>query len=85
MMDFNSEEATRRLLRAVYKPVVPSPELKEQLLQRLTLEIGESALSAPRPIWGWPKLWMPIAATIVSAVIGYGVWLSLTVVPTLVP
>ena len=84
MIDFNSEEDIRRLLKSAYKPVVASPELKEQLLERLTYEV-DAALSASRPVWERPRLWVPIVASIISAVIGYGVWLSLNVVPTLAP
>ena len=34
-MTMNKEDNIRRLLQAVYKPVVPRPEFKERLLKRL--------------------------------------------------
>ena len=82
MRDFNNEEDIGRLLKSAYQPVVPSPELKDQVLERLTLEVG-AVLSASRPLWERPKLWAPIVAAVISGIIGYGVWLSLNVVPTL--
>lgn len=85
MIDFNSEEDVRRLLKSACEPVVTSPELKERLFERLRLEADRAALSASHPVWRRPKLWVPIAAVIISAVIGYGVWLSLSIVPTLSP
>lgn len=85
MIDFDNDQDIKRLLRSVYKPVAPSPELKEQLLKRLTLEASGVALRASRPLWERPKLWLPIAVSAISGVIGYGAWLSLNVVPTLLP
>ncbi len=85
MIDFDNDEDIKRLLRSVYKPVAPSPELKEQLLKRLTLEVSGATLMASHPLWERPKLWLPIAVSAISVVIGYGVWLSLNVVPTLLP
>ncbi len=75
MKDFNSEEDVERIVKSAYRPTVPAPEFKEQLFERLTHE--GTVLSAPRPIRERPKVWVPIAATIVSVVIGYGIWLSL--------
>jgi len=85
MRDFNNEEDIGRLLKSAYQPVVPSPEFKEQVLERLTLEVGAAVLSASRPLWERPKLWAPIVAAVISGIIGYGVWLSLNVAPTLLP
>ncbi|MBE9512938.1 MAG: hypothetical protein IMY77_02635 [Chloroflexi bacterium] len=85
MIDFNSEEDIKRLLKSVYKSGAPSPELKERLLESLTLEAGGAALNTSYPLWKRPRLWLPIAVAVISGVIGYGVWLSLNVVPTLLP
>lgn len=84
MIDFNNEENIRRLLKSARQPAVTSPELKERLAERLKLE-AERSLTASYPVWKRPKLWVPIAAATISAVIGYGVWLSLNVVPGLIP
>ena len=85
MIDFNSEEDIKRLLKSVYKSGAPSPELKDRLLESLTLEAGGAALSTSHPLWKRPKLWAPIVVAVISGVIGYGVWLSLNIVPTLLP
>ena len=79
MEDFdNNEEDIRRLLRSTYEPGTLSPELKEQLHERLMRE-GSAALSREHHLrYGRPKVWVPIAAVGISAVIGYGIWLSLT-------
>jgi len=84
LIDFNNDEDVKKLLKAAYEPVTPSPELKEEQLKNLA-EVGDAALGAPYPLWRQPKLWIPIAAGLISAAIGYGVWLSLNVVPTFIP
>ena len=84
-MDFNNEEDIRHLLKSAYTPVVPPPELRKQLFERLTLEASGATLGAPHSLWERPKLWVPIAVAIISGLIGYGAWLSLNVVPTLLP
>lgn len=84
MIDFNNEENIRRLLKSACQPAVTSPELKERLIERLRFE-AERSLSVSYPVWKRPKLWVPIAAATISAVIGYGIWLSLNVVPRLMP
>ena len=81
MIDFNSEEDIRRLLKSACEPEAPSPEFRGQLLERLTLEAGDTVL--PQPRWGRLRLWLPIAVAIILAAIGYGIWLSLNVVPML--
>ncbi len=81
MIDFNSDEDIRRILKSAYEPAVPSPGFREQLLEYLTHEV----VGTHHPIWRRTKLWVPIAVTVISAVIGYGVWLSLGVVSTLSP
>jgi len=84
MIDFNNEENITKLLKSACQPAVTSPELKERLIERLRLE-AERSLSVSYPVWKRPKLWVPIAAATISAVIGYGIWLSLNVVPRLIP
>jgi len=84
MIDFNNEENIRKLLKSARKSAVTSPELKERLVEVLKLE-AERSLSVSYPVWKRPKLWVTIAAATISAVIGYGVWLSLNLVPGLIP
>lgn len=85
MMDFNNEEEIGRLLKSACKPTAPSPELKEGLRQRLTLEAGSAVLSTGPSLVGRTRLGLIVAAVVISGAIGYGVWLSLNVVPALIP
>lgn len=85
MMDFNNEEEIGRLLKSACKPAAPSPELKEGLRQRLTFEAGSAVLSTGHSPVGWTRPGLIAAAAVISGAIGYGVWLSLNVVPALVP
>ena len=84
-MDFNNEEEIGRLLKSACKPVAPSPELKSGLRQRLTLEVGSVVLSTGHSPAGWTRSGLIVAAVVISGAIGYGVWLSLNVVPALIP
>ena len=84
-MNINSEENMKKLLQAVCKPVVASPEFNERLLNRLTHTLGGAAKTSPLPLWRQPKLLVPIAAVIILAVIGYGIWLSQAVSPSVTP
>jgi len=85
MMDFNNEEEIGKLLKSACKPVAPSPELREGLRQRLTLEAGSAVLSTCHSPVGWTRSGLIAAAVVISGAIGYGIWLSLNVVPALVP
>ena len=76
MIDLDKDEDVRRLLKSVYKPAVPSAEFKERLLERLRREVSATK-TVPHSRWGRPRLWVPIAASIISVAIGYGIWLSL--------
>ncbi len=84
-MDFNNEEEIGRLVKSACKPAVPSPELKEGLRRRLTLEAGSAVLSTGHSLVGWTRSGLIAATAVVSGAIGYGIWLSLNVVPALVP
>ena len=84
-MDFNNEEKIGRLLKLACKTEAPSPELKDGLRQRLTLEADSAVLSTSHSLVGRTKFGLIITAAVISVVIGYGVWLSLNVVPALVP
>ncbi len=85
MVDSNNEENIRNLLKATYKPVAPPPELREQLCERLTLEASGASVGVSRPLWERPRILVPILVAVFSGLIGYGAWLSLNVVPTLLP
>ena len=81
MADFISEDEIRELLKSVCPPAAPPPEFKDQLLQDLIR--GVEGLTRPR--WSQPRLLVPIAAALISAAIGYGIWLGQAVEATLAP
>jgi hypothetical protein len=81
MADFISEDKIRELLKSVCPPAAPPPEFKNQLLQDLIRGVEDIT----RPRWSQPRLLVPIAATLISAAIGYGIWLGQTVQTTLIP
>ncbi|MEJ2047457.1 MAG: hypothetical protein P8X92_05345 [Dehalococcoidia bacterium] len=83
MMESNNEEEIRNLVKSAYSPASPPPELKKRLLEQLSLEVSGTGIS--RPLWEQPRILVPILAAIISGLIGYGAWLSLNVVPTLLP
>ncbi len=85
MADFTSEDEIKELLKSVCQPAAPSPEFKNQMLQDLIRGVGSSAYGVTRPRWRQPRLGVSIAAAVISAVIGYGIWLGQAVGATLVP
>lgn len=84
-MDFDNEEKVRRLLKSACKPVAPPHEFKSGLRQRLILEVDNIASGSSHSLVGWTRSGLIVAAAVISAAIVYGVWLSLNVVPALVP
>jgi hypothetical protein len=81
----NHEEKIRELLKAVYRSENASPEFKERLLKRLTPGISREASWAGGVLWRQIRLWSPVVAVIALAIIGCGVWLSLTAMPEVLP
>jgi len=81
MANFTSEDEIKELLKSACPPVAPSPEFKDYLLQDLT----SGAEGATRPRWRQPRVLVPIAATLISVTIGYGIWLGQAVEATLAP
>jgi hypothetical protein len=85
MMQSNNEEAIRNLVKSAYRPVTPPSALKKQLLERLTHEASGVGVGVSRRPWEQPRLVIPILVAVISGLIGYGAWLSLNAVPTLLP
>jgi len=81
----HEENDMKKLFQAIYKPVVVSPEFKDELLKQLTTEVNTKTEVLAIPLWKRPKLWVAIAAVLVVAAIGYGIWLPLTSAPTIIP
>ncbi len=84
-MNINSEENMKKLLQAVCKPVATSSEFKEGLLKRLTHKVSGEARESAIPLWKQAKLWVPIAAVLILAAIGYGIWLPQASAPIVTP
>ena len=83
MTDFNSDEGIKNLLKSACTPVSAPPELRERLSARLTLAAG--SVNDGKAFYERPKILVPLLVAITSGLIGYGVWLSLNVAPTLLP
>ena len=81
MANFTSEDEMKELLKSACPPAAPSPEFKDQLLQDLTRGVE----GATRPRWRRPRVLLPIAATLISVAIGYGIWLGQAAEVTLLP
>ena len=77
MNNCGSEENMRHLLQAIYRPAAASSQFKKRLLERLTHDLVGEAKSSTQPLWKQLKLWVAIAAALILAVIGYGIWLPL--------
>jgi hypothetical protein len=84
MTDFNSDDGIKRMLKEAYQPAAPSSEFKEQMRKRLAHEARSAGIDVPQPVLARPKLVVPIISAIAAGLIGYGVWLSLNLVPNLI-
>ena len=73
----------KKLLQAICRPVVASPEFKEELLKQLIQTVAGKAKGPTIPLWTRPKLWVSIAAVLILATIGYGIWLPLGAAPAI--
>ena len=85
MDNFDSDDDIKRLLKAAYEPVAPPPEVRTGVLECLTLEAGRAVLRLSRPPWERPRLMVPVLVAVIAGFIGYGAWLSLNLVPALLP
>jgi hypothetical protein len=72
MANFTSEDEMKELLKSACPPAAPSPEFKDQLLQDLT----RSVKGTTRLRWRQTRVLVPIAVTLISVAIGYGIWLG---------
>lgn len=86
MTDYDEKELAR-LIKSACGPVKAPPEIKRELRECIVLEpvvaTAGSAKVTNASIWDRPRLWVPIAAVVIAAVIGYGAWLSLSMTPPL--
>jgi hypothetical protein len=71
----DNEERMRKLLQAMYKPVIVSSEFKEKLLTSLMDQLGSQAQKPATPLWKNRWVWVPVAVIIVLAIIGSAIWL----------
>ena len=84
-MKSNNEEEIRNIVKLAYRSEPSPSELKKQLLEQLTLEASGASVGMSRPLWEQPRVLVPILAAVTSGLIGYGAWLSLNKIPTLLP
>jgi len=78
MNNNDSEKDMRKILKTIYKPVAASSEFREGLLERLTHELGGDVRQLTIPLWKQPRLFVSIAAVLIIAAIGYGIWIPHT-------
>ena len=77
-MNMDSEKHMKNILKTIYKPATASPEFREGLLERLTHELGGDVGQLTIPLWKQPRSFVFIAAVLIIAAIGYGIWIPLT-------
>lgn len=83
MTDFDNENGIKRMLKDTYGSVEPSSEFKDQLRERLSYEAHSAGMT--HPLLARPRLVIPIVVAVMAALIGYGSWLSMNIVPSLLP
>jgi len=76
--NFNDEETMKELVRSACPPAAPSSEFKAQLLRDLSSGASGGEQGAGRQRWCQPRFWIPMAAGVISAFIGYGALLGQT-------
>lgn len=79
MLDHNSEDGLRKMLKEAYKPASASPEFKERLRKRLI--DAASSQPGPQPLWLRPLVWAPVAAALAVGLIAYFVIVPLVSPP----
>jgi len=77
MSNIDGEETIGKILRQAYQPISLSPCVKEQIRERLLVEI-EACSYGSRQLWVRPRLMVPILVSIASGLIAYGYWISIT-------
>lgn len=84
MTSLNDDDGIKRMLKEAYQPVTPPSGFKEQMRKRLAHEVHSAGSDMPQPVLARPKLVVPIITATAAGLIGYGVWLSLNLVPNLI-
>ena len=85
MIDFTKDEDIKKILESVFSPSAPLPDYREQLLKDLILAGDGAMRKSSRSLWKKPDLWATVAAVIILAIIGYGIWLPQSMVTKLLP
>jgi hypothetical protein len=71
----DNEERMRKLLKAIYMPVIASSEFKEKLLTSLMDQLGSQAQKPATSLWKNSWVWVPVAVIVILAIIGSAIWL----------
>ena len=69
----------KKLIGQVYDKVEVPSDYKMELLGRLLVARGDAVAIQGESLWGRPGLWALFAATIILAVVIYGLWLPATI------
>jgi hypothetical protein len=69
----------KKLIGQVYDRVEVPPDYKMELLDRLLVTRGDASVIQGESLWGRPGLWALLAATVILAVIIYGLWLPASI------
>jgi len=85
MYRYETEEEIKMLIQKACKPVQIPHDFKSRLYEQLVSNMVSKEKSGVRPLWGRPKIMVPVMASITGGLIGYGVWASWNLAPTILP
>ena len=85
MYQLDSEEEIKMLMQKACKPVQIPRDFKHRLREQLVSNIESKEKPGVFHFWSRPKIVVPIMASVTGGLIGYGAWVSLNLVPAMVP
>jgi hypothetical protein len=85
MYRYETEEEMKMLLQKACKPVQIPQDFKNRLREQLVSNMESKEKPGVRPLWGRPRIMVPIMASITGGLIGYGAWASWNLVPAMLP
>ena len=85
MSRLDSEEETSLLLRKAFTLAPIPQDFKNRLREQLRATSTSTRMPAARPLWSRPQVMIPVMASVTGGLIGYGAWVSLNLVPAMLP
>ena len=85
MYRLDNEEEVKKLMQEACKPVQIPQDFKSRLRDRLVSDMVTGEKSKVRSFWSRPKIVIPLMASVTGGLIGYGAWVSLNLVPAMLP